>query len=631
VRNVYFSPKNTYLVSYAHRRHTDKHGNCWLWQWAAPSSGPPESKESAADSADGAKPGKVVYRFFVAEFDKKRVPLQFTDDGFVAARVQRNAVVVHDAQRLHFASNNILGKIDVANAAAVVVAPTQRRPTPQRSYLLAVFALPKAQKAATVTIYEFEFAAKKGGASAFTKLAQRAFFGADECDLLWSPSSGYHRNLLAVASSDVDASGKSYYGHQTLYLLSSRDSATVSVPIAEKGKLQDVAWHPRGREFAIIDDHPHKATLLDKKGNTVADLGRSARNLIRFSPGSGRFLWLGGFGNLTGEMAFYDYLALKDKNQRGKCLGYATDDACRYFEWSPDGGSFVTARLYPFMTVDNGFRLYRYNGKQIGDHKFERLYQVAFRPSAPKTYPDRSPSPKSKKASKPLPKAQEKKRYCPPHLRAQKGGTQPPGRNAAASSAAPRLHHQPQTPLPPQQRPQQQHQHQHQHQPQQQQYPQQLQYPQPQQYPPQQYPAQRYPAQRYPAQRYPAQQYPAHSGYHQGVPPQHQQQQHGHFGTAHHPPNDGVVAPVAVAAAAMGQSPQNAVSAVSGDNVDDGSNLKKKRRRRRKKAVSNGGVDGGGGGAEADAKNGNAAKKGNAFKPGLNDGKRWARGSKYEG
>ena len=132
---------------------------------------------------------------------------------------------------------------------------------------------------------------------------------------------------------------------------------TVRIPIAEKGKLQDVQWHPNGREFVMIDDHPQKITVFDCLGRSVCDLGRYARNLIRFSP-NGRFLWCGGFGNLTGEMTFYDYRSVKEADKRGKCLGHGTDDACRYFEWSPDSGSLVTARLYPFMTVDNGFRLY---------------------------------------------------------------------------------------------------------------------------------------------------------------------------------------------------------------------------------------------------------------------------------
>merc|ERR1712157_541583 len=98
----------------------------------------------------------------------------------------------------------------------------------------------------------------------------------------------------------------------------------MGIPISDKGKLQDVKWHPFGKEFVMIDDHPQKITIFDYKGNNVKDLGKYARNLIRFSE-DGRFLWCGGFGNLTGEMTFYDYKMIK--NEKQNCLGYNTDDA----------------------------------------------------------------------------------------------------------------------------------------------------------------------------------------------------------------------------------------------------------------------------------------------------------------
>merc|ERR1712228_822350 len=224
----------------------------------------------------------------------------------------------------------------------------------------------------------------------------------------------YHHNLLAIASSDVDTSGKSYYGNQTVYLLSSRSAQNVKIPIAEKGKLQDVKWHPMGKEFVMIDDHPQKISIFDFRGNLVANLGNYARNLIRFSR-DGKFLWCGGFGNLTGEMTFYDYEKIKgDKTQ---CLGYGHDDACRYFEWSPDSSSLVTARLYPYMTVDNGFRIYKYNGHKLYEEKFDRLYQIAYRPNLRGVYPPRSASPSATKKSRALPKKGDKKGYVPPHLR----------------------------------------------------------------------------------------------------------------------------------------------------------------------------------------------------------------------
>eukprot|EP01083_Nonionella_stella_P226304 803827_1 len=107
--------------------------------------------------------------------------------------------------------------------------------------------MPVKTKAATVTIYEYQYSLamnkKSNTNKLFSKICQRAFYGVDQCELQWDNSnSSYHHNLLAIASSDVDTSGKSYYGNQTLFLLSSRNNITVKIPISDQGKLQDVKW-----------------------------------------------------------------------------------------------------------------------------------------------------------------------------------------------------------------------------------------------------------------------------------------------------------------------------------------------------------------------------------------------------
>ena len=285
VRNVYFSPLNNFIVSYHHRRPDDKHGNCWVWKWNGSDSNEQKTAENdeasndneAADtdnkdSNNNPTDTKVIYQFFLPEFNKKRVPLQFTNDEFIAARISRNAVIVHDVLRLAYKSNNVIGKIDIANSNSVVVAPTRRpqknkESQPQNSYILAVFALPKNNKAATVGVYEFQYNLAMNKKSKtnklFSRISQRAFYGVDTCELLWDCCTSYHHNLLAIASSDVDTSGKSYYGNQTVYLLSSRSSQNVKIPVSEKGKLQDVKWHPSGKEFVMIDDHPQKISIFD--------------------------------------------------------------------------------------------------------------------------------------------------------------------------------------------------------------------------------------------------------------------------------------------------------------------------------------------------------------------------------
>lgn len=59
---------------------------------------------------------------------------------------------------------------------------------------------------------------------------------------------------------------------------------------------------------------PAAACLYDLKANIVHEFGCAHRNTITFSP-HGRFVCLAGFGNLAGEMDFWD---LNKKKKMGK-------------------------------------------------------------------------------------------------------------------------------------------------------------------------------------------------------------------------------------------------------------------------------------------------------------------------
>lgn len=55
---------------------------------------------------------------------------------------------------------------------------------------------------------------------------------------------------------------------------------------------------------------PSHSTLFDMKGSPLYQYGAAHRNTILWSP-HGRFLCIAGFGNLAGEMDFYDTLRSK--------------------------------------------------------------------------------------------------------------------------------------------------------------------------------------------------------------------------------------------------------------------------------------------------------------------------------
>ena len=55
---------------------------------------------------------------------------------------------------------------------------------------------------------------------------------------------------------------------------------------------------------------PSHTTMYNQKGEAIYQFGEAHRNTISWSP-HGRFLCVSGFGNLAGEMDFYDTAKMK--------------------------------------------------------------------------------------------------------------------------------------------------------------------------------------------------------------------------------------------------------------------------------------------------------------------------------
>ncbi|XP_057430472.1 uncharacterized protein LOC130749682 isoform X2 [Lotus japonicus] len=173
---------------------------------------------------------------------------------------------------------------------------------------------------------------------------------------------------------------------------------------------------------------PAKATLFDKNCNPLLELGTGPYNTIRWNP-KGRFLCLAGFGNLPGDMVFWDYA---DKKQ----LAATKVEWSVTSEWSPDGCYFMTATTAPRLQVDNGIKIFHYNGSLYFKKMFDKLFQADWKPESPSKFgdiaeliksidsvklEDKKPSgqgPKptqaSTKASSANPPAQKPAAYCPP-------------------------------------------------------------------------------------------------------------------------------------------------------------------------------------------------------------------------
>ncbi|CAN6543199.1 unnamed protein product [Malus baccata var. baccata] len=261
-------------------------------------------------------------------------------------------------------------------------------------------------------------------------VARRSFFRCSTVQLSWNNGS---TGLLVLVQSDVDKTNQSYYGESKLNYLTTDGSHEGLVPLRKEGPVHDVQWSHSGSEFAVVYGFmPAKATVFDKKCNPLLELGTGPYNTIRWNP-KGKFLCLAGFGNLPGDMAFWDYI---DKKQ----LGTTRAELSVTSEWSPDGRYFMTATTAPRLQVDNGIKIFHYNGSLFFKKMFDKLYQVDWKPESPDRFGDiaelvksieslkvvetkpqgeRSKnSQTSVKASTSNPPAQKPAAYRPPHAKA---------------------------------------------------------------------------------------------------------------------------------------------------------------------------------------------------------------------
>ncbi|TQD87971.1 hypothetical protein C1H46_026469 [Malus baccata] len=261
-------------------------------------------------------------------------------------------------------------------------------------------------------------------------VARRSFFRCSTVQLNWNNGS---TGLLVLVQSDVDKTNQSYYGESKLNYLTTDGSHEGLVPLRKEGPVHDVQWSHSGSEFAVVYGFmPAKATVFDKKCNPLLELGTGPYNTIRWNP-KGKFLCLAGFGNLPGDMAFWDHIEKKQ-------LGTTRAELSVTSEWSPDGRYFMTATTAPRLQVDNGIKIFHYNGSLFFKKMFDKLYQVDWKPESPDRFGDiaelvksieslkvvetkpqgeRSKnSQTSVKASTSNPPAQKPAAYRPPHAKA---------------------------------------------------------------------------------------------------------------------------------------------------------------------------------------------------------------------
>lgn len=207
-------------------------------------------------------------------------------------------------------------------------------------------------------------------------VSQKTFFKGDKVQLKWNQLG---TTLIVLAQTEVDKTGKSYYGETTLYVLSANGGFDSRITLDKEGPIHDVSWSPNSKEFGVVYGYmPAKTTIFNQRAVATHNFALGPRNTVLFSP-TGRFVLIAGFGNLAGQMDIYDL----EKDYKKICtIEGGNPSVC---EWSPNSKYILTATTSPRLRVDNGVKLWHVGGGLVYNEDMVELYHVTFRPQSAET------------------------------------------------------------------------------------------------------------------------------------------------------------------------------------------------------------------------------------------------------
>ncbi|CAI9094639.1 OLC1v1030409C1 [Oldenlandia corymbosa var. corymbosa] len=343
-----FSPWGTYLQTFQ-KSASPQEKNVVLWK---------------TDTGDS------VHQFSQKNMTKATWPsIRFNSDESVACRMVTNEVQFFDPTDF---SKGVVSQLRVPGVAAVELSKAT-------GSFVAVFVPESKGMPASVQIFN-------AGKDLQSPIARRSFFRCSTVKMNWNCGS---TGLLILVQSDVDKTNQSYYGESKLNYLTTDGTHEGLVPLRKEGPVHDVQWSCSGKEFAVVYGFmPAMATIFDKKCKPILELGTGPYNTIRWNP-KGKCLnsvkmsviCLAGFGNLPGDMVFWDYVEKRK-------LGTTKAEWSVTSEWSPDGQYFMTATTAPRRQIDNGMKIFHHNGSLYFQRLFDKLYQVDWRPESPDKFGD---------------------------------------------------------------------------------------------------------------------------------------------------------------------------------------------------------------------------------------------------
>lgn len=210
--------------------------------------------------------------------------------------------------------------------------------------------------------------------SSIKVIVTKSVYKVQDVELSWNIS-GTH--VLVKTHSDVDETGKSYYGASALYGLSTKPTggALVVVP-RDKSPVNLFAWSNKNpTEFVLSYGAENSIEVWDvTKGKAILSLGQSRRNYAAYSS-HGNLCLLGGFGSLPGNIDVWDLGEQKAVIGMSK-VPWTVDCA-----FSPDSYWLLCATTTPRLRVDNGIQILRISGDVVLKQPMDGLYRASWKPN----------------------------------------------------------------------------------------------------------------------------------------------------------------------------------------------------------------------------------------------------------
>lgn len=227
------------------------------------------------------------------------------------------------------------------------------------------------------------------------KLRQKNLFNVSKCSMIWQNEGTY----LGVKVTRHTKSKKTLFDNLELFRLEDQGIPVEMLDVKEI--VMAFAWEPNGSRFAMIHgDNPNatkvnvsfydmnKLTTTTKNKKTETSIAKEV-NLCHTLPGkqvntlfwspAGQTIVMASLGDSSsGALEFYDVtnksLAVKEHYRANQVL------------WDPSGRTVATVVSQPIggghfkFSMDNGYILWSFQGKQLYQTSYETFYQFQWRP-----------------------------------------------------------------------------------------------------------------------------------------------------------------------------------------------------------------------------------------------------------